>query len=99
MCGLGLPGFFVCLLEASLNGQRLTLWGPLLGQRWEEQSGRGWGFSKSGNPRKSNRKLTARLLPTWGAGWKGQVRPSCCLNSVDCCSEEPKWGLCGEGGS
>lgn len=85
-----------CMSEASLNGQRLTLWGPLLGQRWEEQSGRGWGFSKSWKVRKSKGKLAAWFLPTLGVrgvgvwSWvegagAGLLLPLLC----NWCSEEP----------
>lgn len=43
-----------CVSEASLNGQPFTLWSPLLGQIWEGESAGGWGFSKSGNLKKSS---------------------------------------------
>lgn len=73
----------VCVSEASLNGQRLTLWGPLLGQRWEGLSGLGWGFSKSGNLRKSSGKQAARVLPTRGLGGRaGVALPSHCPGPV-----------------
>lgn len=94
------PRARVCVSEASLNGQRLTLWGPLLGQRWEGPSGPGWGFSKSGNLRKSSGKPAARVLPTLGAGWKDRCGPALSLpQPCHWSSGGTSWGLGGEGGA
>ena len=86
-----------CVSEASLNGQPLTLWSPLLGQIWEGESGGGWGFSKSGNLKKSSGEAGFEVPAHRGWGGRGRCR-SCCLGS-EIGAQRNLLDTCGGGGS
>lgn len=92
--GVRLPGLPVSVSEVSRNEQRLALWGPLLGQRWEGQSSRGWGFSQSANVRKSSREAGGQA-PAQPGGWvEGAGAASMHLSELcHWCSEQPR-GAC-----
>lgn len=87
------PGLPVSVSEVSMNEQRLGLWGPLLGQRWEGRSGRGWGFSQSANVRKSSGSWRPGSCPPWGPGRRGRCGPLHLSERCHWCSEQPR-GAC-----